>query len=311
MPKVSRPNPPLADVNVLIKQDGSTEVVACFMPDPDIIVGEGESRAFIALDGSSSMKEMYGHGISALFPGGPNFVEMVARKLGSILCPLTKAGKASGFYWAVNLDGDKLEEIGEFHESTWLAASIPGPKTEKWGKKTLILPVIKHAFETVAQGADWTMGVIITDGIISDEQDARDYCLQVGREIADGHRKPVKLVLIGVGKEVDQGQLQRFDDMFEGTDLENRVDVWSHGMASSFQEEADILSVLYGELMSEEMIVAPSGRVEDPQGQQLASWADGLPGQLRFVVPAGVTEFVIRTPHLSISQDITEALAKV
>jgi hypothetical protein len=45
MPKIARPQRPLADVNGLPQKDGSREVVVCFMPDIDILVGEGESRA--------------------------------------------------------------------------------------------------------------------------------------------------------------------------------------------------------------------------------------------------------------------------
>lgn len=311
MPKLARPTYPLADVNVLPQSDGSLEIVASFMPDPQIIVGEGDARAFIALDASVSMKEMYGHGISPMFPGGPNFVEMVGRKLGSILCAVTKSGRASGIYWAATSDGSGQIKIGEFDEQGWQSASIPGPTRNQFGRRTMLKPVIQHAFEDVGKGADWTMGVIITDGIIDDEKEAMEYCLQVGREIAEGHRKPVKLVLIGVGTEVDEGQLERFDDMFEGTDLKDKVDIWSHGMAASFQDEEDIFAALYGELMNEETIIAPSGRVEDTNGNLIASWNDGLPGQLRFKVAAGTTAFVVKTPHIEIVQSLSEVLQRV
>ena len=36
------------------------------------------------------------------------------------------------------------------------------------------------------------------------------------------------------------------------------------------------LGVLYGELMSEETVIAPRGRVEDARGTQLAAWTDGM-----------------------------------
>jgi hypothetical protein len=301
MAKIARPNRPLADVNVIPQKDGSNEIVVCFMPDIDVLVGEGNSKAFLALDASVSLKKMYGFG--GPFGGDPNFVQAVSRKLGAILTSVTRSGKVSAIYWAVSPDGSRVEEIGEFEEAGWENAPIGGPRKEKWGRGTKLLPAIKYGAETVAKGSDWTMGVILTDGIIEDEQDCVTYCLKIGQEMASGKRKPVKLVLIGIGEEVDEGQLERFDDMFEGTGID--YDLWSHGMVASMQDEADILGVLYGELMTEETIITPTGRVENSSGVMLASWTDGMPGKFRFILPKGDTQFVIRTPSHDITQDIT------
>jgi len=306
MAKIARPVRPLADVNVLPQKDGSNEIVVCFLPDPDILVGEGESRAFLALDASVSLRKMYG-GIAGPFGGGePNYVQAVARKLGNILSSVSKSGKVSGIYWAVTHDGGKTMPIGEFDADGWNNANIPGPGQGNWGRGTKMLPAIKQCIEQVAKGADWTIGVVITDGIIEDEQDCINYCLKVGKEMASGKMKPAKLVLIGIGEEVDEDQLERFDDMFEGTGID--YDLWSHGMVASMQDEADILNVLYGELMDEDTIVAPNGRVETASGQQIATWPDGLPGKFRFVLPKGENEFTIRVPNQSVTQDISEAL---
>ncbi|MHB8132431.1 MAG: hypothetical protein ACYDEX_26050, partial [Mobilitalea sp.] len=101
--KIARPNRPLADVNVLEKPDGSNEIIVCFMPDPNIIVGEGNSKALLALDASISMRKVYG--IGGVFGGDPNLVQIVARKLGSMLTEVTKSGKVSGIYWAMGNEG--------------------------------------------------------------------------------------------------------------------------------------------------------------------------------------------------------------
>ncbi len=304
MPKISKPNRPLADVNVLPCKDGSHEVVVCFMPDPDVLVGEGNSKAFLALDASASLKTMYGG--ATVFDTAPNYVQAVARKMGEILTSVTKNGKVSALYWAVSPDGSKTEMIGELDDADWTKATISGPKREKWGRGTKLLPAIQYGVEQVAKNADWTMGVIVTDGIIEDEQDCLNYCLSVGKAIADGKRKPIKLVLIGIGQDVDEAQLERFDDMFEGSGID--YDLWSHGMVASMQEEADILAVLYGELMDEEVTVASSGSVEDGSGKVLASWSDGLPGKFRVILPKGQNTLVIRTPNGSVEQDLSEAI---
>lgn len=306
MPKLPRPSRPLADVNVLPQKDGSHEIVVCFMPDPDIIVGEGNSKAFIALDASNSLKKMYG--FSGPFGGDPNYVELVGRKLGAMLTSVVKSGKVSAIYWAVSPDGSKTEEIGEFDEIGWATAAVPGPKKEKWGKGTKLLPAIRYGVEQVAKGADWTMGVIITDGIIEDEADCINYCLQIGKEMATGKRKPMKLILIGIGEEVDEEQLARFDDMFEGKNID--YDLWSSGTVASMKDEADIMGVLYGELMTEDTIISSTGRVEDSSGRQLIAWTDGMPGKFRFMLPKGEKQFIIRTPTKDVQQDVSEVIGK-
>ncbi len=304
MPKIASPTRPLADVNVIPQKEGSYEVVACFMPDPVLIVGEGNSKAMLALDASASLRGEYGYG--GAFGGAPNFVELVARKVGALLTEITKTGLATGIYWAVSHDGSQLEEIGEFDETGWSQVAITGPRKNVWGKGTKLLPALRYCVEKIAKDADWAMGVFITDGVIEDEKECLNFCLKIGKEIAAGKRHPVKLILIGVGKQIDKGQLERFDDMFEGTDLQ--VDLWSTGIAYSMREETDILNVLYGELIDENTVVAPLGDVRDSQGNLLASWTDGLPGKFRFKLPKGETQFVITAGEHTIVQDISEVV---
>src|SRR4051812_40608092 len=203
MPKI-HPTPPLADVNVLSRPNGAHEIVVCFMPDPDLLFGEANSRAFLALDASASLKKMYGFG--GPFGGDPNYMQAVARKLGAILSTVTRSGKVFCTYWAVSADGSKVEPVGEFDEAGWQKAALGGPRKERWGRGTKLLPAIRLCVEQVAVGSDWTIGVIVTDGLIEDEKDCLTYCLQVGREIATRRRKPVKLILIGIGEEVDEEQ---------------------------------------------------------------------------------------------------------
>src|SRR5947199_9986926 len=115
MPKITHPTRPLADVNVLPQRDGSHEVVVCFMPDPVLLFGEGNSRAFLALDASASLKKMYGFG--GPFGGDPNYMQAVARKLGATLTSVTKTGKVFATYWAVSPDGSKVEPTVELDEA--------------------------------------------------------------------------------------------------------------------------------------------------------------------------------------------------
>ena len=305
MAKVTRPNRPLADVNVRRLDDGSHEIIVCFMPDPDVLVGEGHSRTILALDASRSLMRMYGFG--GPFGGDPNYVQAVGRKLGAILCSAAKTGKSTAFYWALGT-GDGVEPIGEFSESEWATVAITGPKDRKhFGRGTKLLPAIQRCVDHAGIDADLTIGAIITDGIIEDEPACVEYCMRIGREMAAGRRKPLKLVLIGIGVEVDRAQLERFDDMFESTDLKGKVDVWSSGLVESMQNEDDILAVLYGELI-DEATVADSGRVEDGTGVTIATFADGLPGKFKFTLPRGQTAFTIHAGGQQVVQDVSDAI---
>ncbi|MEZ6127170.1 MAG: hypothetical protein R3C59_00645 [Planctomycetaceae bacterium] len=313
MTKITSPVRPLADVNVLGLEDGDYEVVVNILPtDIEDIVGEGELKTALAMDASRSMKPMFGG--SSVFDEDPqpNLVQAVTRKLAGLITDMTQ-DSIEIFYWALD-KGEGLEQVGTFDRSTVAKASISGPKKRRWGVGTHLLPTIRYFAETIDKGSDWTFGVIITDGLIQDEQACVDYCMKLGRRIAadveSGRRRDnsFKLVLIGVGAEVDQDQLERFDDMFEGTDLEESIDLWSHGVASSMQQESDIMNVLFGELASEAQIVAASAVILDAQGQELASFTDGLPGRFRFVLPNGNRSFTVKTPKSEVTQDISEAV---
>jgi hypothetical protein len=307
--KIKNPVKPLADVNVINpNKNADNEIVVCFLPDKQTIWGdpEADAQAVLALDASKSIYKMFGFG--GPFGGDPNYVELVARKLGEILCDVTKKGDVSMLYWALGPGGEQLEPIGEFTQQECSDVDLGGPKKIKWGTGTKILPPIKHIVEEHFDKAEAAMGVIVTDGIIEDETEAMDYCMKLGKRlVAENKADSFKLVLIGVGEEVDEDQLERFDDMFEGTDLEDDVDIWSHGVAASMKNESDILSVLFGEMMSEDTTIADSGSVLDGNGNEVVAFTDGLPGKFRFTLPKGESKFVIRVSggH-EVTQDISE-----
>ena len=144
MAKIARPNKPLADVNVPApNKSSSNKVVVCFLPDPDMLVGEGKSNAVLAMDASKSMGEMFGKTMEPWGKDKPNYVEMVAQKVGSMLCDITKDGKASAIYWALGPGGEQQQEIGSFDQSEWASANFSAPKN--MGTGTKILPAINHA----------------------------------------------------------------------------------------------------------------------------------------------------------------------
>ena len=308
MPQLSNVVRPQATVNYFKQPDGSIEFEVSFMPDPEQLVGEGESRAVLALDASRSIKPMFGN--SGPFGGDPNYVELVSRKLAEILARITKSGKCLALYWALNPGGSDIEEIGEIDAANAKSYSFSGPTRPKytWGTGTKLAPVIRHIVEKVHKGSDWTMGVIITDGIIEDEPECMKYCMDLGKKMAAESKQNLKLIMVGVGAEVDEAQLIRFDDMFEGTDLEEDVDIWNTGIAAHMKDEDDIMEALFGELMSEDQVVADTGSILDGHGNEIRTFADGLPGKFRFTLPKAHTQYTIHTPRGDVVQDVSGAL---
>lgn len=155
------------------------------------------------------------------------------------------------------------------------------------------------------------MCVFITDGIIEDLDEVKRYSLQFARQIAVGQRAFIKLVLIGIGEEVDERQMEELDDMFEGSELKDpkghAIDLWDHKLASEMRELAEI----FAEVVSEDIVVASSGRVLDANGRLVKDYANGLPALLRFTLPAGSRSFTLSIPDGNVTQDLTEALARL
>jgi hypothetical protein len=299
MARIARPTKPLADVNVLPQKDGSNEIIVCFMLYGDYMVDWGISRAALAIDGSCSMKAMFG------LDDSPNYTENVARKLGEILCRL-KLSEVTMFYWATGAKGAEIEVIGEFDEVGCESINIVGPN--KWVQEKKLLPCLRHIFDVFSAGFGVYIGIIITDGFIDDEKDCMKYCIEIRKQLATGKHNELKLVFIGLGSEINEDLFERFDEMFEGTCLEEDVPLWSYGLVKHMRDESDIIEVLFGGLRTEDLILASSGSVLDDKDNEVISFPDGMPGKFRFILPNGCKSFTVRTPKGDIIQDISGAL---
>lgn len=299
----------LADVNVVPQGDGQNKIVVCVMPDPNVLIGERESRAVIGLDASRSIKPWYG-GKAGPFETLPNQIKPIATRLGEILCGLMKDDKTRFFYWAMGTGGD-IEDIGTYSSSELPDMSVAGVDKTAWGRGTHLLPAIKTVVEGGGGSSSWVMGVILTDGKIEDEQECMEYCMGLGKFLVENPEVTIKLILIGVGEAVNREQLVRFDDMFEGTDLEDDVDIWSCCPIDDIEDEEGILGVLFGELMTEDMIVASSGKVLDPDGNMVKQFSDGLPGKFSFMLPEDCSSFTLQAGGEDHVQDLSDALARL
>ena len=218
MAQLARAVEPFGEVNVYKQAGGRIKIVATILMVPDI---EG-ARTGLALDASASMKKMYGiSGIvaSSIFGGAsgfPNVVEPVARTMASYLADFSSNGQVSLVYWACRPDGSGIQEIGELDSKQAQSVVISGVKPHLWGRGTKLLPPVKHFVENKFKDAKWGIVIFVTDGIIEDLEEVKRFCFNFGRQIAAGQRHFIKLVLIGIGEEVDEGQMEELDDMFEG-----------------------------------------------------------------------------------------------
>ncbi len=298
---------PFGEVNVWTQPDGSVRVKATILMTPSV---EG-AQTGLAIDGSASMKPMFGAGgaVSALFASQtPNVVEPVARTLAAYLANFDTDGNTTAIYWACGPGGAAIEEIGDMDAAAAKSKSFASPK--QFGTGTKLLPAVKYFTETKFADAPWGIFVFITDGVIEDLADVQAYSLQLAQQIAGGQRQFVKLVLIGVGAEVDEGQMEALDDLDYGglkTPAGQDVDLWDHKLAAEMQKIEEI----FAEVVSTDTILAPSAEVLDGAGNAVTpngvgSYRDGLPALLDFNVPAGTTSFKLLLPGgKEIVQDLT------
>lgn len=307
MAQLLQPVDPFGEVNVHPQADGSSRIVATVLMEPDI---EGACCG-LALDGSSSMKRMYGiANTSALFGAPENAVQPVARMMAGYLAKFSTRGTAHLVYWACGQDGGSIEAIGEVTEGQAASLVIKGPSRLPWGRNTKLLPPVKLFVDNVFRDAPWAICVFITDGIIDDLPAVKQFCMEYARQIAAGRRRFIKLVLIGLGEQVDEKQMTELDDMFEGTGLKDPsgedIDLWDHKLASEMRH----LREVFAEVVSEKIIVAPSGRIKDHAGRVVTNYPDGVPALLRFALPRGARSFTLELPTGSVTQPLDCAPAE-
>lgn len=310
MAQLTQPVEPFGEVNVYPQPNGTLEVVATILMEPDI---EG-ARTGLALDGSASMQKMYGANaaVSPLFRkanAANNVVEPVARMMAGHLAKFAGDGKSHLIYWACSPDGSAIETIGSFPESGTQTLRIGGPK--QWGRQTKLLPPVRYFVDQVFREARWAIAVFVTDGVIEDLEEVKAYCRDFARKVALGERQFVKLVLLGVGEEVDEGQMEELDDMFEGSDLRdprgNPIDLWDHKLASEMRS----LNEIFAEVVDDQLVVTEWGKILDRSGKVVRDYTDGLPARIRFRLPSGSTSFTLKFPDGQVTQDISEALTRI
>jgi hypothetical protein len=299
MAQLKNPVEPFGEVNVWAR-GGRTHVTATILMRPFC---EG-TRTGIALDGSMSMAESFGidkgsKPLSKIFAPRllENLVRPVARKIAAhLVTTLDPNGTVSAVYWSTGRDGTQVQSIGELTAAE--AEAHPFNPPAELGNGTYLAPAMRYFLDKYSS-APWGFFVVITDGEIHDMNEVKEATVLLARDIAAGRRKPVKMVLIGLGQQVNERQLAELDDLDTGTG----IDIWDHKLAATMRSLDDI----FAEAVRENMRVASDGRVLDPNGQVVANYEGvGLPAFLEFDLKQGDRYFVLEFAGNRIVQPLTD-----
>ncbi len=134
---------------------------------------------------------------------------------------LDGTGKTSLIYWGCG-KGDEIQALGEFDALGCHDLAITGPVSFKLGKTTKLLPAISY-FVNQCRQAQRGIYIFVTDGRIDDLEQVKIYTKELALEIAVGKRNYLKLILIGIGNDVDSYQLQELDDFDTGLDSNYKI----------------------------------------------------------------------------------------
>ncbi len=207
-------------------------------------------------------------------------------------------GGTTCIYWAVGTGGGQIEVVGDL-TADQAEKHVFGPPRD-FGTGTQLLPAVKY-FVDRFKDAPWGFYVFITDGELHDLDAVMDYSKRLAKDISAGRRNPLKFVLIGIGKEVNEAQMTELDDLDAGVD----VDLWDHKLAA----EMRVLQEIFAEVVDKNSRVSDNGRILDPHGRVVKDYSDtGLPAFLEFEMPAGSNYFTLDVNGQRVNQVLADGV---
>ncbi len=262
-------------------------VRATLLHDPTV---EGLDTA-IYMDGSGSMSDEYGAPsllnkfwhwlVGGQAKRGENVVEPQIRRMLQYLASKDRNGRLRVAYWACGMSA--IEVVGELTAADAETKEFPGPK--HFGT-TYLKPALVDYVEYVKQEKpERGCAVIVTDGELFDGEEVEKYSEWIAQEINAGRLPPLNFVLVGVGKGVNEKQLEEIAHH----DYGGREHMWCHRIAEEMTDIAQLVAVLVDESMS----IASEGRILDDRGNVIKVYEGRLPAVLEFTVPKGCTKFVL------------------
>lgn len=273
------------------------KVIATLLHDPTV---EGLDVA-LYMDGSASMEDEYGpRGVLAKLGPVRNQVEPQMRWMLEYLASKDRDGVLRVAYWATG-SGSDIEVVGDLAGAQAQTYKFPGPKF--YGKGTVMLPVLRDYIahirnEVSTKNARRGLAVIITDSQLHDAADVIAYSEQVAKEIAAGRLPRLNFVLVGVGDQVDEEQMEEIcHEEYPGVGH-----LWCHRVADRMEEMAELVAVLVDETMT----VAAGGTIYDDRGSVVKVYEARLPAVLEFTVPENCKSFTLEVAGQRYTQPLPE-----
>ncbi len=273
------------------------KVIATLLHDPTV---EGLDVA-LYMDGSASMEDEYGpRGVLAKLGPVRNQVEPQMRWMLEYLASKDRDGVLRVAYWATG-SGSDIEVVGDLAGAQAQTYKFPGPKF--YGKGTVMLPVLRDYIahirnEVSTKNARRGLAVIITDSQLHDAEDVKAYSAQVAKEVAAGRLPRLNFVLVGVGDQVDEEQMEEIcHEEYPGVGH-----LWCHRVADRMEEMAELVAVLVDETMT----VAAGGTIYDDRGSVVKVYEARLPAVLEFTVPESCKSFTLEVAGQRYTQPLPE-----
>ncbi len=301
-----RPVEPFSDLHV---EEG--HVRATLLHDPTV---EGLDVG-LYLDGSGSMKEEYAYSSDQprrtfwqwlldkpVPPAKPptNQVEPQARWMLQYLATKDRNGLLRVAYWACSSTGKAVEAVGDLAGTEVERYTFPGPKTQ--GGYTHLAPAIQdfvtYLKAQVPQGARRGLAVFITDGALHDAAEVEALSGEIARKIVKGTLPRMNFVLVGVGDQVDEEQLEKIAH----AEHPGVGHLWCHRTAKEIKNVAELVAVLVDETMT----VAAGGTIYDDRGKIVREYEGRLPAVLEFEVPEGCKSFTLEVAGQRYVQPLPE-----
>src|SRR5262249_51345827 len=136
-------------------------------------------------------------------------------------------------------------------------------------------------------------------GELHDLDAVKAYSTQLAREVFAKRRRPLKFVLVGVGPNVNEEQMEQLDDLQTGTD----VDLWDHKLAA----EMRVLQEVVAEVVDKNARIADRARILDHTGKVVKDYSDtGLSAYLEFQIAAGTPYFTLEVNGNRLHQGLSD-----
>jgi hypothetical protein len=225
-----------------------------------------------------------------------NEVQPLARQMTSYLASSLDAdGGTTVIYWACGADGKQIEVLGDLTDKDCEKAVFEGPKKVSFGNGTYLAPAVRYFVDRFKE-AKRGMYIFITDGQLHDLDEVKKYTTQLAKQIEAGKHNSVKCVLIGIGDDINEDQMEELDDLETGTS----VDIWDHKIA----KEMRALIEIFAEVVSENTIVAPTATLYDDSGKEIVKFSDGLPAKVTFKMSPSSNAFELEVAGRRIRQTL-------